>query len=1095
MIKNIKGLGECPALKRLSGCAENQSEGGKMKSIIALIILSTIVSFGANITRAPETKAVSIKGEFEPSVTSQPPPPPIGLEQNVISVIPDMRAVAGSAGKNIAFAEDGQNVAVIYNRHSGDPENIMQPYVAYSTNRGNTWVHYGPFSTFDARRTYPGLDAEQNWPNPSDLRVHFAWHQAPSYSGSYDSSPAFYAKDVSYPDGLITSAFRLPNSGRRDVWMPCIAVKDSIVIYTANNNSTFQTDNNCYIWRSTDYGETWDTGRVFLPGPLDWMAGPHFRFGDNGYMFFLWNRQQVSNPNLYWPYYCESFDYGLTWTQPQLIWQNTPPYLDMSNVCGWWYQYDCEVVRDTPIATIKLGSGTYDYGEIWVYRPTSGVAGNWQFEGKKLVGGDSIAPQTFARFPTVAADDSGNIFIGYQAIFATGHDCGLFTRPAIQDTWYDWGLITNNGDNLLENHLEFAHNAPVITNGNSTIIGMIYHTAETYPTTGNLYFDYFVVPNPPIIWESVSVWLPDTVGAPNDTVVIPIMVSDLTNKGITSCDITLTFNRDILEVLPASLGSVVPPGWLIESNIFPDSTRIAMNGTTPLTDSGSLALIPFVVNNYAMPNETTTIYFTRCSFNGGSVLTRTQDGKFTVQGIYSISGYVKYYWTPYRAVPNTEMFLTGPKVDMTLTDTNGYYILNNIPGLFDYTVTPRKINSVKSPNVTSYDAALVLRHVVGIITLDSLRFIAGDVTGNGILSSYDAALILQYAVCIRNHFPAGARPGQDTVDWAFRPPSRYYPSLNANQLNQNYKAILYGDPSGNWIPSFDLIPDGISKDNIDKYMTYGGNLPVVEEKIATNTHEFTRIGEEVAEGFSLRNVTHQATERSSTEKNRNLKVAATSFKTECTVFPIKVSNAKDVISADIVLSYDPNEITIKDVSLGSSTADYLIAWSSGSGIVRVALAGERPLHDDVELAKVSYEEKRIMRMTSNTTNISPFQIRSIMLNEGQELININTSDGVAGNKIALPTQFALMANQPNPFKSQTAIRYSLPAESKISLQIYAVVGALVKTLVNGTRNPGFYTIQWDGTDNEQKHVASGVYFYELKTNNITARKKMIKIEN
>jgi hypothetical protein len=465
-----------------------------MQKIVALLLLTIVVVFAANLVQGPKVSAVPIIGNYDPSLKPLPPPQATDVPI-LIYQVPDLRSTAGSPGKNIVFADDGQNVAVIYNRFSGDPDNFMQVYVAYSTDCGNSWIHYGPLSTFNARRTYPGVDAENNWPDVSDLRVHFAWHQAAQISGSYDSSPAFYAKEVMYPDGLITAAFRLPSSGTWDVWGQGMAVKDSVIVYTAANNGTFLTTYDCYIWRSTDYGETWDDGRVFFPGPLEWMWGPHMRFGSDGYIFFLFNRALESNPAIYWPYYCESFDYGVTWSQPELIWQDTPPYPDMSNVTGWWYTYDCAVVNDTPVAAMKLGSGNLDYGELWVYRPTGGSPGSWEFEGTRLVGGDSTAPQTYCRYAALAQDSRGDVFVGYQAVFETpidtGYDCGMFVRPYNQNVWRDYGMITENFDDIEEKELEFAHNAPIIND--EAIVAFIYTDAADYPTTGNLYFDTVAV--------------------------------------------------------------------------------------------------------------------------------------------------------------------------------------------------------------------------------------------------------------------------------------------------------------------------------------------------------------------------------------------------------------------------------------------------------------------------------------------------------------------------------------------------------------------------------------------------------------------------
>ena len=65
---------------------------------------------------------------------------------------------------------------------------------------------------------------------------------------------------------------------------------------------------------------------------------------------------------------------------------------------------------------------------------------------------------------------------------------------------------------------------------------------------------------------------------------------------------------------------------------------------------------------------------------------------------------------------------------------------------------------------------------------------------------------------------------------------------------------------------------------------------------------------------------------------------------------------------------------------------------------------------------------------------------------------------------------------PNPAKTLTAIRYSLPAESKISLQLYDISGRLVKTLVNESKKSGIYNVNLN-----TKILSAGVYFLSLQT--------------
>gem|GEM_PF-1098383 len=94
----------------------------------------------------------------------------------------------------------------------------------------------------------------------------------------------------------------------------------------------------------------------------------------------------------------------------------------------------------------------------------------------------------------------------------------------------------------------------------------------------------------------------------------------------------------------------------------------------------------------------------------------------------------------------------------------------------------------------------------------------------------------------------------------------------------------------------------------------------------------------------------------------------------------------------------------------------------------------------------------------------------------------------------LPKVFALDDNTPNPFISQTLIRYALPKDCDISLQVYNSSGILVRSLKAGTEKAGFYRIIWNGNDDKGKKVVKGVYFYRLEAGEFIATKKMVKME-
>ncbi len=75
--------------------------------------------------------------------------------------------------------------------------------------------------------------------------------------------------------------------------------------------------------------------------------------------------------------------------------------------------------------------------------------------------------------------------------------------------------------------------------------------------------------------------------------------------------------------------------------------------------------------------------------------------------------------------------------------------------------------------------------------------------------------------------------------------------------------------------------------------------------------------------------------------------------------------------------------------------------------------------------------------------------------------------------------YALDQNYPNPFKPTTTINFSMADPGHVSLNVYDTSGRLLKTLLDGDRSSNTYQLTWNGTDDNQTSVSSGVYFYKL----------------
>ena len=90
----------------------------------------------------------------------------------------------------------------------------------------------------------------------------------------------------------------------------------------------------------------------------------------------------------------------------------------------------------------------------------------------------------------------------------------------------------------------------------------------------------------------------------------------------------------------------------------------------------------------------------------------------------------------------------------------------------------------------------------------------------------------------------------------------------------------------------------------------------------------------------------------------------------------------------------------------------------------------------------------------------------------------------------IPANIELFSNYPNPFNPITTIRFALPKDAIITLTVFDLSGKKVKTLVNGFNKAGYHQVQWNGKDDQGRAVASGMYFYVLKTGPITKVRKM-----
>jgi len=96
---------------------------------------------------------------------------------------------------------------------------------------------------------------------------------------------------------------------------------------------------------------------------------------------------------------------------------------------------------------------------------------------------------------------------------------------------------------------------------------------------------------------------------------------------------------------------------------------------------------------------------------------------------------------------------------------------------------------------------------------------------------------------------------------------------------------------------------------------------------------------------------------------------------------------------------------------------------------------------------------------------------------------------IAASPENLPQEFSLSQNYPNPFNPITYIKYALPRNYYVSLEVYNILGQKVATLVDAEQKAGYKTARWDAGS-----LSSGIYFYRLQAGDFVQTRKMVVLK-
>lgn len=211
-----------------------------------------------------------------------------------------------------------------------------------------------------------------------------------------------------------------------------------------------------------------------------------------------------------------------------------------------------------------------------------------------------------------------------------------------------------------------------------------------------------------------------------------------------------------------------------------------------------------------------------------------------------------------------------------------------------------------------------------------------------------------------------------------------------------------------------------------------------------------------------------------------------------TANPADIKTESDLIAdgaviSDIVAAIDdiaPRPAS--DMHINETAGGVHITWMTSpddgmietSHFITTGLLGYRIYRGADLIATISAGDSTFTDMTPVAGNNIYSIVAFDSFNESAALTDsITVTAGITSG--ALPISFGLAQNFPNPFNPETTIGYQVPGASHVRLDVYNMLGQVVKTFTAEHVTAGNYQFVWDATDNTGSRMASGTYFYRL----------------
>jgi len=207
---------------------------------------------------------------------------------------------------------------------------------------------------------------------------------------------------------------------------------------------------------------------------------------------------------------------------------------------------------------------------------------------------------------------------------------------------------------------------------------------------------------------------------------------------------------------------------------------------------------------------------------------------------------------------------------------------------------------------------------------------------------------------------------------------------------------------------------------------------------------------------------------------------------------VKSNSASPTITVPVSMIIAPIPVELTSFTAEPLKDNVVLNWTTATETNNSGFSVERKSFSDQNWKEVSFVDGH-----GSTTQEQSYTFTDKNLKSGSYEYRLRQIDfdGTYNNSnvikvdLDVPAEFVLEQNYPNPFNPSTTIKFGLPFESNVKINVFSSIGEKVGELVNTKLSAGYHTVSFDASN-----LTSGIYFYQIQAGKFESIKKMMLIK-